>query len=74
MFIIKGLALGAVMFFVFSLIYLWAWGMLPSTHKAVGLMAFKAVVVQNGLYWIACALTLALGCVIVAMWPVKVSP
>jgi len=52
MFIIKGLALGAVMFFVFSLIYLWAWGMVPSTHKAVGLMAFKAVVVQNALYWI----------------------
>lgn len=74
MFIVKGILLGSVMFAVFSFIYLWAWGMLPSSNKAIGLEAFKAVIVQNSLYWIACALMLALGCVIVAMWPVKVSP
>lgn len=73
MFIVKGILLGAVMFAVFTFIYLWAWGMLPSTHKAIGIMAFKEVIIQNTLFWIACALMLALGCVIVAMWPIKVS-
>lgn len=73
MFIVKGVLLGALMFAVFTFIYLWAWGMLPSSNKAVGLMAFTVVIVQNGLYWIAGALMLALGVVIMAMWPHKVS-
>jgi hypothetical protein len=73
MIIVKGIALGLVMFAVFSIFYLWAWGMLGSTG-AVGLEATKAVVTHNYLYWTVGALMLVLGCVIMAIWPVKVSP
>jgi len=72
MYIVKGIALGAVMFFVFSVIYLWAWGMLPSSTKAIGVDAIKGIVTHNALYWTAGILMLALGCVIIAIWPVKV--
>lgn len=71
--IVKGLALGIAMFFVFSVIYLYAWGMI-STKGAVGVEAFKAVVTHNPLYWTAGALIVALGCVIMLIWPVRVSP
>jgi hypothetical protein len=73
MFVIKGVALGAVMFFLFSLIYLWAYGMVPTASRAIGITGLKALTVQNTLYWTVAVLMLILGCVIVRMWPVKVS-
>jgi hypothetical protein len=74
MFLIKGVALGLAIFAAFSVLYLWAWGMLPiSSNKAIGLVALRALTVQNTLYWITAVLMLALGCVIMAMWPVKIS-
>jgi len=73
MLIVKGIVLGAVMFFLFSLIYLWAWGMIPTAGRAIGLEALRAITVQNALYWITAVLMLALGCVIMAMWPIDVA-
>jgi hypothetical protein len=70
MFIVKGIALGLIMFAVFSILYLWAWGM---GSKAVGTEAINAVVVHNYLYWTVGALMLVLGCVIMVIWPVRVS-
>lgn len=72
MLFVKGIALGAVMFFVFSVIYFWALGWLPSGQ--IDTIVLKAMFGPKSLYWVACALMLALGCVIVAMWPVRVSP
>lgn len=74
MFIVKGIVLGAVMFFAFTLVYLWAWDMIPTSNRAIGLTALRAILTHNILYWTAGVLLLALGCVIMAMWPVKVSP
>lgn len=72
--VLKGVALGAVMFFLFSLIYLRAWGMLSfSSQQATGLEALVSLTVGNYLYWIAGALMLALGCVIMLLWPIKVA-
>lgn len=73
MLIVKGILLGAVMFAVFSVIYLWASGII-SFEGAATAEAFKGVVTHNALYWTAGALMLALGCVIMAIWPVKVTP
>jgi hypothetical protein len=73
MIIVKGIALGLVMFIVFSILYLWACGMLGSAG-AVTVEATNAVITHNYLYWTIGALTLVLGCLIVAIWPVRVSP
>lgn len=73
MIIVKGIALGLVMFIVFSILYLRASGMLGSTG-AVTVEVTKAVIGHNYLYWMIGVLMLALGCLIVAIWPVKVSP
>ena len=71
MVILKGVLLGIVMFALFSIVYLWAWGMIGS-NGAVGVEAFKGIVTHNVLYWTAGALMLGLGCVIMLMWPVRV--
>ena len=73
MFILKGILLGGLMFFVFSLVYLWANGMIGTTG-AVTVEVTRAILTRNPLYWTAVVLMLVLGCVIVAMWPVKVTP
>jgi len=73
MFVVKGVVLGAAMFVVFSVVYLWAWGAIPTSSKAVGLAALRSLTVENTLYWITAVLMLTLGCVIIALWPVKVS-
>ena len=65
--------IGVVMFLVFSLVYMWAWGMIGS-RTAVGVEAFKSLITHNALYWTACILMVALGIVIVRIWPVKVTP
>jgi hypothetical protein len=64
----KGLVLGIALFFVFSVVYLRAWGFFSA--KAVGLEGLFAATVGNHLYWIAAALLLAFGVVAAAMWPV----
>ena len=70
MIIVKGIALGLIMFAAFSILYLRAWGMLGS--KAVGLEAMNAVVVHNYLFWTVGVLMMVLGCVIMVIWPVRV--
>jgi hypothetical protein len=72
MVIVKGLALGITLFFVFSVVYLRAWGFF--SEKATGLAGLLAVTVGNYLYWIAAFLLLVFGVVAVAIWPVRVSP
>jgi len=59
--------LGIALFFVFSVVYLRAWGFFSA--KAVGLEGLFAATVGNHLYWIAAALLLAFGVVAAAMWP-----
>jgi len=71
MVILKGVLLGTVMFAVFSIVYLWANGMI-SSKGAVTAEVFRGVVTHNPLYWTAAGLMLALGCVIMLMWPVRV--
>jgi hypothetical protein len=73
MIIIKGIAFGLVMFIVFSILYLWACGMLGGAG-AVTVEATNAVITHNYLYWTIGALMLVLGCLIVAIWPVRVLP
>ncbi len=68
MVMVKGLVVGIALFFVFSVVYLRAWGVFSA--KAVGLEGLFAVTVGNHLYWIAAALRLAFGVVAAAMWPV----
>lgn len=70
MIIVKGTALGLVMFIVFSIVYLWAWGF--GSTGAVGVDA--RIFTHNYLYWMIGVLMLVLGCLIVAIWPVRVSP
>ena len=71
MIIVKGMALGLVMFIVFSIVYLWALGIFGSTG-AVGVDV--RIFTHNYLYWIIGVLMLVLGCLIIAIWPVRVSP
>src|SRR6185312_11165004 len=68
MLIVKGILLGVIMFAVFSVIYLWASGIISFGGAATS-GAFRDIVTHNALYWTAGALMLALGCVIMAIWP-----
>jgi hypothetical protein len=72
MFVLKGILLGAAMFFAFSIVYVWAWFGPFSSKKAIGVAAIHGVITHNVLYWITGILMLALGCVIMANWPHRV--
>ena len=73
MLIVKGILLGVAMFAVFNVVYFWACGFISSTG-AVAVGVLRSVTIGNTFYWISAALMLALGCVIMQMWPVKVMP
>lgn len=68
--VLKGLGLGASMLFVFTFVYFWACGMIGS-NMAVGVGVVRSLTIGRPLYWIASALFLALGVVLVAIWPNK---
>lgn len=74
MLLIKGLALGFTMFFAFSVAYWIAWFGAPTGTIAIDKMALDSIIVHNYLFWAAGILMLVLGCVIMYIWPVRVSP
>ena len=66
--LLKGLGLGTLMLFVFTFVYLWANGMFGSDVAVTGEFT-RSLTIGSALYWTAAVLMLALGFVIVAMWP-----
>jgi hypothetical protein len=70
--VLKGLGLGTLMLSVFTFVYFWANGMFGSGGAVAGGVA-RELTCGSVLYRIAAALFLALGVVIVLMWPVNVS-
>ena len=69
MWLLKGILLGLGLFFVGSLIYVGNKLRPFEEHKATGISAITAVTVHNTWFWMAFALALVVGCVIVWFWP-----
>jgi hypothetical protein len=68
MWLLKGILLGLVLFFVGSLIYV-GYNLGPfEKQKATGISAITAITVHNLWFWIAFVVALAVACAIVWLW------
>ncbi|HXM94366.1 MAG TPA: hypothetical protein VOA64_08955 [Candidatus Dormibacteraeota bacterium] len=63
-----GTMLGMVLFFVFSLAYLWYW-IRPSADKAISLNTLKELTIRDPFYWLAFVGMIGIGCLIVRALP-----
>jgi hypothetical protein len=70
MMILKGTLLGVLLFFVFSVAYLWYW-IRPRGSMAISLSTLKALTIRDPFYWLAFVGMIGIGCLIVRAWPVK---
>ncbi len=70
---LKGVLLGLIGFAVFTVVYWVAW-FPPRRNTAIGLMAIRATVTHNPVYWTIGALMIVLGCLIMLTWPQHVPP
>jgi hypothetical protein len=65
---LKGVLLGLIGFAVFSIAYFFA--VFPFSSHGASTMGLS-VITRNPYYWTMGALMVALGCLIVAIWPVR---
>jgi len=70
--LLKGVLLGLTGFAIFTVVY-WIKMFPPQRDTVVGLMAIRAAVTHNPLYWATGVVMVVLGCLIMLNWPVPVS-
>jgi hypothetical protein len=70
MMILKSVLLGVVLFFIFSIAYLWYW-IRPRAGLAISVTMLKALTIRDPFYWLVFVGMIGAGCMIVRAWPVK---
>jgi hypothetical protein len=68
MVVLKGVGLGILLWFVFTVAYFWANGMFGSDVAVTGEVT-RSLTIGNPLYWTVTLLLLSLGVAVVAIWP-----
>jgi hypothetical protein len=71
MWILKGVSLGAGLFFLGSFLFLIMWLRPFASGMAIGLSAIAGITILNPFFWVALVACLALGVSIVGSWPVR---